>query len=88
MPKFAANLTMLWNEIDFLDRFAAAAKAGFSAVEYLFPYHAAEGSTARGEEARDALWVPRSMNAARLRRADSEELDAVDHFFGLKNFPD
>jgi len=38
MPKFAANLTMLWNELDFLDRFAAAAKAGFSAVEYLFPY--------------------------------------------------
>ena len=38
MPKFAANLTMLWNEVDFLDRFAAAAKAGFSAVEYLFPY--------------------------------------------------
>jgi hydroxypyruvate isomerase len=38
MPKLAANLTMLWNEHDFLDRFAAAAKAGFSAVEYLFPF--------------------------------------------------
>ena len=38
MPKLAANLTMLWNELDFLDRFGAAAKAGFSAVEYLFPY--------------------------------------------------
>jgi hydroxypyruvate isomerase len=38
MPKLAANLTMLWNELGFLDRFAAAAKAGFSAVEYLFPY--------------------------------------------------
>ena len=38
MPKLAANLTMLWNELDFLDRFAAAARAGFSAVEYLFPY--------------------------------------------------
>jgi hydroxypyruvate isomerase len=38
MPKLAANLTMLWNELAFLDRFAAAAKAGFSAVEYLFPY--------------------------------------------------
>jgi hydroxypyruvate isomerase len=38
MPKLAANLTMLWNEIDFLDRFDAAAKAGFTAVEYLFPY--------------------------------------------------
>jgi len=38
MPKLAANLTMLWNEVDFLDRFAAAAKAGFRGVEYLFPY--------------------------------------------------
>jgi hydroxypyruvate isomerase len=38
MPKFAANLTMLWNEHGFLDRFAAAAKAGFTGVEYLFPY--------------------------------------------------
>ncbi|MEM7525888.1 MAG: hydroxypyruvate isomerase [Pseudomonadota bacterium] len=38
MPKFAANLTMMFNEIDFLDRFAAAKAAGFSGVEYLFPY--------------------------------------------------
>ncbi|WP_323011993.1 hydroxypyruvate isomerase [Castellaniella sp.] len=38
MPKFAANLSMLFTEIDFLDRFAAAAKAGFQGVEYLFPY--------------------------------------------------
>ena len=38
MPKLAANLTMLFNEVDFLDRFEAAAKAGFTGVEYLFPY--------------------------------------------------
>lgn len=38
MPRFAANLTMMFNEVEFLDRFSAAAKAGFSAVEYLFPY--------------------------------------------------
>ncbi len=38
MPRFAANLTMLFNELPFLDRFAAAAKAGFKGVEYLFPY--------------------------------------------------
>jgi hydroxypyruvate isomerase len=37
MPEFAANLTMLFNELDFADRFAAA-KAGFKGVEYLFPY--------------------------------------------------
>jgi hydroxypyruvate isomerase len=38
MPKFAANLTMLFTELPFLQRFEAAAKAGFQAVEYLFPY--------------------------------------------------
>ncbi len=38
MPKFAANLTMLFNEVDFLDRFKAASDAGFKGVEYLFPY--------------------------------------------------
>ena len=38
MPQFAANLSMLYPELDFLDRFEAAAKDGFKAVEYLFPY--------------------------------------------------
>ena len=38
MPVFAANLTMMFTEWAFLDRFAAAADAGFPAVEYLFPY--------------------------------------------------
>jgi hydroxypyruvate isomerase len=38
MPKFCANLTLLYNEHDFMARFAAAAEAGFSGVEYLFPY--------------------------------------------------
>ncbi len=38
MPKFAANLSMLFTELPFLDRFEAAAQAGFEAVEFLFPY--------------------------------------------------
>lgn len=38
MPKFAANLTMMFNELPFPERFAAAAKTGFRAVEFLFPY--------------------------------------------------
>jgi hydroxypyruvate isomerase len=38
MPQFAANLTLLFNEHTFLDRFEAAAQAGFKAVEFLFPY--------------------------------------------------
>ncbi|MDO7642527.1 MAG: hydroxypyruvate isomerase family protein [Reinekea forsetii] len=38
MPKLAANLSMLFTEVDFMDRFQAASAAGFDAVEYLFPY--------------------------------------------------
>src|SRR5271165_4058893 len=38
MPKFAANLSMLFTEVPFPERFAAAARAGFRGVEYLFPY--------------------------------------------------
>jgi len=38
MPKFAANLSMMYQEHDFLDRFAAAADDGFKGVEFLFPY--------------------------------------------------
>jgi hydroxypyruvate isomerase len=38
MPRFAANLSMMFNEVSFLERFAAAARAGFEAVEFLFPY--------------------------------------------------
>ncbi len=50
MPKFAANLTMMFNEHPFLDRFDAAADAGFEAVEFLFPY--AESPEAVGERVR------------------------------------
>jgi hydroxypyruvate isomerase len=38
MLKFSANLTMMFNEIDFLERFARASRSGFKGVEYLFPY--------------------------------------------------
>lgn len=51
MPRFAANLSMLYHEHAFLDRFAAAAADGFTAVEYLFPYAlAAEDLAARLRE--------------------------------------
>ena len=38
MPRFAANLSMLFTEVPFLERFERAAASGFRAVEYLFPY--------------------------------------------------
>ncbi|RTL71354.1 MAG: hydroxypyruvate isomerase family protein [Hyphomicrobiales bacterium] len=43
MPKFAANLTMMYTEHAFLDRFAAAARDGFKGVEFMFPYDFAAG---------------------------------------------
>ncbi len=41
MPRLAANLTMMFNEVPFADRFAAAKAAGFASVEFLFPYELA-----------------------------------------------
>jgi 2-dehydrotetronate isomerase len=46
MPRFAANLSFLFTELPFLDRFEAAAKAGFKAVEYLNPYEAPKADIA------------------------------------------
>jgi hydroxypyruvate isomerase len=48
VPTFAANLTFLWTELPFLARFDAARDAGFSHVEYMFPYeHPAQDIRAR-----------------------------------------
>ena len=46
MPKFAANLSMMFTEVPFPQRFAAAARAGFGAVEFLFPYEHAPAEVA------------------------------------------
>lgn len=52
MPRFAANLSMMYQEVGFLDRFAAAAADGFRAVEFLFPYaHPAAEIAARLRDA-------------------------------------
>ena len=47
MPKLAANISMLWPELAFLERFGAAARAGFRFVEYQFPYEHAAAEVAR-----------------------------------------
>jgi len=61
VPRFAANLSMMFTEHPFLDRFAAAAAAGFRAVEFLFPYdHPPEAVAAR---LRDAGLVQALFNA-------------------------
>jgi hydroxypyruvate isomerase len=54
MPKFAANLTMLFTEKPFMERFSLAKKAGFNAVEFLFPY-AYEAEEIKAELDKNAL---------------------------------
>jgi len=52
MPAFAANLTFLWSELPFLERFESASEAGFARVEYMFPYeHPAAEVRARLQDA-------------------------------------
>jgi hydroxypyruvate isomerase len=74
MPQFAANLSMMYPDMDFLDRFEAAAKDGFKAVEYLFPYaYAAEELAARlkGNGLQQVLFnmPPGGVDAAGIARA-------------------
>lgn len=57
MPTFAANLSFLFQEVEFLDRFKAAARAGFRGVEYLFPYDFAAEALAERLKAFDLKQV-------------------------------
>lgn len=57
MPRFAANLTLLFNEVPFEERFAAAHQAGFNGVEYLFPYAWPEAELARQLQVHDLTQV-------------------------------
>ena len=63
MPKFNANLTMLYNEVEFLERFAAAAASGFSGVEYLFPYPFKKEVLAEHLQAHDLTQVLHNLPA-------------------------
>lgn len=63
MVQFAANLSMMFNEVDFLDRFEAAAKAGFNGVEYLFPYDYEAGEIAQRLKANGLVQVLHNMPA-------------------------
>lgn len=63
MPKFAANLTMLFNELQFIDRFGAAARAGFKGVEFLFPYEFEPGQIADKLRQHDLTMVLHNLPA-------------------------
>lgn len=88
MPRFAANLSMMFTEWDFLDRFKAAAEAGFEAVEFLFPYeHAPEqvGLALAGGELEQALfnlppgdWAKGERGVAALPGREAEFRASLD----------
>jgi hydroxypyruvate isomerase len=63
MPKFAANLSFLFTEFDFYDRFEAAANAGFKGVEFHFPYDFEKAEIAKRMDANDLIQVLHNMPA-------------------------
>jgi len=88
MPRFAANLSMMFNEWEFLDRFKAAADAGFEAVEFLFPYDFAPekiGLALAGAGLEQALfnlppgdWAAGERGMAALPGREAELLAGID----------
>jgi hydroxypyruvate isomerase len=85
MPRFAANLTMLFNELPFLERFEAAAKAGFTGVEYLFTYDFDAAELAAKLKANNLVQVLHNLPAgdwARGERGIAILPDRVEEFRG------
>ncbi len=88
LPDFAANLSMMYTEHEFLDRFAAASKDGFKAVEFLFPYDFSTQevrSALQSAGLRQALfnappgdWENNERGLASLPGREQEFLDGVD----------
>jgi 2-dehydrotetronate isomerase len=88
VPKFAANLSMMFQDIGFLDRFDAAARAGFKGIEFLFPYdHPPEEIAERLERNRLSLtlfntvpgdWAGGERGLAALPGREQEFRDGVD----------
>src|SRR5438045_295400 len=88
MPKFAANLSMTFQDIGFLERFDAAAQAGFKGVEFLFPYdHPPEAVAAALDRNRLSLtlfntvpgdWAGGERGLAALPGREEEFREGVD----------
>ncbi|MEY2994729.1 MAG: hypothetical protein RL357_1664 [Pseudomonadota bacterium] len=70
MPRFAANLSLLFTEVPFLERFSAAARAGFQAVEFQFPYEHEAQDIARAAELAGLQVVLHNVPAGRWAAGD------------------
>ena len=70
MPRFAANLSMMFNEVGFLDRFDRAARAGFKGVEFLFPYEQPAAEIRRRLDANELTQVLFNMPPGDWARGD------------------
>jgi hydroxypyruvate isomerase len=70
MPRFAANLSMLFTEVPFLERFGAAARAGFQAVEFQFPYDFKAEEIAQAAEQAGVQMVLHNVPAGDWRAGD------------------
>jgi hydroxypyruvate isomerase len=57
MPRFAANLSLMFNEVPFLERFARARACGFDGVEFLFPYEYEATEIADALKSNDLTWL-------------------------------
>ena len=79
MPNLAANLSMMFNEVPFLDRFGAARAAGFRAVEFLFPYDHEPEMVAGRLQAKLQVIARRSLAECLAHQA----LDLADRDAGL-----
>ena len=83
MPRFAANLSMMFTERPFLDRFAAAKEAGFDAVEFLFPYaHSREEVRAALDDIGFTGWATAEVGGGGLERL-TKVRKQMENVFGL-----
>jgi hydroxypyruvate isomerase len=83
MPRFAANLSMLFDDVPFLDRFERAARAGFTAVEYQFPYTHPVAAIRERLDAHDLVMVLQNLPAGNAEAGDRGIAclpDRVDEF--------
>ena len=83
MVKLAANLSMLFNEYDFLDRFEKASRAGFKGIEYLFPYQYPKDQIKELLDTHDLIQVLHNLPAGDWdagERGIACQLDKINEF--------